>query len=246
MFERFTDQAKRSVMLAQEAARDLSHAYVGTEHLLLGLVANHAGVAHRALDLFEVTWDRTRTEVAELVGVGTQGPVPNLPFTSSAKGALERAQWEARQLRDDRIGTQHLLLGLVRPADTSAAKVLESLAVEPDVLREAVLQLVGAGIRDLPADAELVAGSADGGADSAGAETIEPEGAGPAGEQTDPGDDPILVGSARRPTVAEDRILGPADIATELHRLADEVAQLRTEVTRLSQQVEPRGGWRRR
>ncbi len=240
MFERFTDQAKRSVMLAEDAARDLAHAYVGTEHLLLGLLANDRGVAHRALDLFDVTTARARAEVDARVGPAAHGPGAQLPFTSSAKGALERSQWEARQLRADRIGTQHLLLGLLRPGDTSAAEVLEALEVTPDLLRQAVLQLVEAGAEDAPAVPEEAArpdeptdGVPIGAADGSGSSPPPPQ-------PPDP--------SARR-AVSDDltgRPITPGDIAAELRRLAEEVAALRGEVARLTELIEPRGGWRRR
>jgi ATP-dependent Clp protease ATP-binding subunit ClpA len=139
MFERFTDKARHVVVLSQEEARRLHHNYIGTEHLLLGLLGEPQGIAGRVLDSFGMSLDGVRTEVVELVGEG-QGKDPHrIPFTPRAKKTLEFALREALQLHHDYIGTEHILLGLIREADGVAAKIMSEHGGLP-AIRAAVIE----------------------------------------------------------------------------------------------------------
>jgi ATP-dependent Clp protease ATP-binding subunit ClpA len=142
MFERFTDRARRTVVLAQEEARGLNHNYIGTEHILLGLVREGDGVAARVLDRFGVTPAGTREEVTARVGVGNQEPPKKIPFTPRAKKVLELALREALQLSHNYIGTEHILLGLIQEGDGVAAQILAEHAADFTVVREAVLDVL--------------------------------------------------------------------------------------------------------
>ena len=144
MFERFTDRARRVVVLSQEEARRLHHNYIGTEHILLGLIREQDGIASRVLDTFGMSLDGVRTEVVELVGEG-QGKDPHrIPFTPRAKKTLEFALREALQLHHNYIGTEHILLGLIREGDGVAAKIMSEHGSLP-AIRAAVIDQAPAG-----------------------------------------------------------------------------------------------------
>jgi hypothetical protein len=141
VFERFTDQARRVVVLAQEEARLLNHGYIGSEHVLLGVLAESHGVGAQALTSLDVTIDTARAKVIALVGRGDRASPGHIPFTPQAKRALEGALREALQLGDHEIGTEHLLLGLIREGDSTAARTLEELGVELEKVRERVVEV---------------------------------------------------------------------------------------------------------
>ena len=140
MFERFTDRARRVVVLAQEEARMLDHNYIGTEHILLGLIHEGEGVAAKALRALDVDLDTLRREVEALVGRGQQPQRGHIPFTPQAKKALELALRESVHLGHDYIGTEHLLLGLVREGEGPAAQVLEQRGIELNTVRQEVIR----------------------------------------------------------------------------------------------------------
>ena len=140
MFERFTDRAKRVVVLAQVEARRLNHNYIGTEHLLLGLVAEEEGVAARALTALGISIDKVRQEVQEIVGSGTSPPTGHIPFTPRAKKALELSLREALTLGHNYIGTEHMLLGLVTEGEGVAAVALSRLGASLSRVRQEVVQ----------------------------------------------------------------------------------------------------------
>jgi Clp amino terminal domain, pathogenicity island component len=148
MFERFTDRARRVVVLAQGEARDLGHNYIGTEHLLLGLIREGEGVAPRALEAMGIGLDAVRREVGEIIGQGEgagQGEAPqalHIPFTPRAKKALELSLREALQLGHNYIGTEHILLGLIREGEGVAAQVLVKLGADLNRARQQVIQLL--------------------------------------------------------------------------------------------------------
>jgi ATP-dependent Clp protease ATP-binding subunit ClpC len=142
MFERFTDRARRVVVLAQEEARLLNHNYIGTEHILLGLVHEDEGVAANALESLKIRLDAVRREVEELIGQGESPPSEHIPFTPRAKKVLELSLREAIQLGHNYIGTEHILLGLVREGEGVAAQVLVKLGASLPKVRAQVLQLV--------------------------------------------------------------------------------------------------------
>jgi ATP-dependent Clp protease ATP-binding subunit ClpA len=141
MFERFTNRARHSVVLAQEEARRLNHNYIGTEHLLLGLLGEPDGLAARALRGFGVSADGARRAVTAVIGTGTAEPSGHIPFTPRAKKTLELALREALQLHHNYIGTEHILLGLIREGDGVAAQVLKEHA-DLLAIRMAVLDLL--------------------------------------------------------------------------------------------------------
>ena len=124
MFERFTDRARRVVVLAQEEARMLSHNYIGTEHILLGLIHEGEGVAAKALESLDISLEAVRAQVEEIIGQGQQAPSGHIPFTPRAKKVLELSLREALQLGHNYIGTEHILLGLIREGEGVAAQVL--------------------------------------------------------------------------------------------------------------------------
>jgi prophage maintenance system killer protein len=143
MFERFTDRARRVTVLAQEEARELCHNYIGTEHLLLGLTREEQGIAAKALEALGVSPAGVREKVLEQVGRGDRDPDHHIPFTPRAKKVLEFSLREAMNLGHNYIGTEHILLGLVREGEGLAAKVLFSLGIELSAVREKVLELLG-------------------------------------------------------------------------------------------------------
>jgi hypothetical protein len=142
MFERFTDRARRVVVLAQEEARHLHHNHIGTEHILLGLIHEGEGVAAQALRALDVSLEAARAQVVELVGHGDEQPEPHIPFTPRAKKVLELSLREALQLGHNYIGTEHILLGLIREGEGVAARVLESQGAVLDRVRQQVVQLL--------------------------------------------------------------------------------------------------------
>jgi len=143
MFERFTKRARHVVVLAQEEARQLDHNYIGTEHVLLGLLGETEGLAARALRGFGMSLDGARQEVRAIVGPGSSAPGGHIPFTPRAKKTLELALREALQLQHNYIGTEHILLGLIREGDGVAARVLRQHA-DLGAIRMAVLDLLPA------------------------------------------------------------------------------------------------------
>jgi len=142
MFERFTDQARRVVVLAQEEARILNHNYIGTEHILLGLIHEGEGVAARALESVGISLDAARQQIVEIIGLGQQPPSGHIPFTPRAKRVLELSQPEALEMGDANIGTEHILLGFIREGEGVGAQVLIRLGVNLDQLRQQVFQLL--------------------------------------------------------------------------------------------------------
>ena len=127
MFERFTDRARRVVVLAQEESQRLSHNYIGSEHLLLGLLAEREGVAARALESLNVTLTAAREQVEEIIGPGQQTPRGHIPFTPRAKKILELSLREALTMGSEVIDTEHLLLGLIDEGDGVGAQILQRL-----------------------------------------------------------------------------------------------------------------------
>jgi ATP-dependent Clp protease ATP-binding subunit ClpC len=142
MFERFTDRARRVVVLAQEEARMLSHNYIGTEHILLGLIHEGEGVAAKALESLNISLEAVRAQVEEIIGQGPQAPSGHIPFTPRAKKVLELSLREALQLGHNYIGTEHILLGLIREGDGVAAQVLVKLGADLNRVRQQVIQLL--------------------------------------------------------------------------------------------------------
>ena len=143
MFERFTDRARRVIVLAQDEARMLDHNYVGTEHLLLGLIHEGDGIAAKALESLGISLDVVREQVEGIIGRGQQAPRSgHIPFTPRAKKVLEFSLREALQLGHSYIGTEHILLGLIREGQGVAAQVLVGLGVDLDRARERVIQLL--------------------------------------------------------------------------------------------------------
>jgi ATP-dependent Clp protease ATP-binding subunit ClpC len=142
MFERFTDRARRVVVLAQEEARMLNHNYIGTEHILLGLIHEGEGVAAKALESLGISLDAVRQQVEEIIGQGQQAPSGHIPFTPRAKKVLELSLREALQLGHNYIGTEHILLGLIREGEGVAAQVLVKLGADLNKVRQQVIQLL--------------------------------------------------------------------------------------------------------
>ncbi|HEV2756993.1 MAG TPA: ATP-dependent Clp protease ATP-binding subunit [Actinomycetota bacterium] len=142
MFERFTDRARRVVVLAQEEARLLNHNYIGTEHILLGLIHEGEGVAAKALESLGISLDKVRQQVEEIIGAGQSPPSGHIPFTPRAKKVLELSLREALQLGHNYIGTEHILLGLIREGEGVAAQVLVKLGADLNKVRQQVIQLL--------------------------------------------------------------------------------------------------------
>src|ERR1700734_1179622 len=142
MFERFTNRARRVVVLAQEEARMLNHNYVGTEHILLGLIHEGQGTAAKALESLGIGLDMVRREVEEVIGEGQEAPSGHIPFTPRAKKVLELALREALELNHNYIGPEHVLLGLIREGEGVAAQVLVRLGADLDRVRQQVIDLL--------------------------------------------------------------------------------------------------------
>ena len=143
MFERFTERARKVVVLAQDEARHFGHNYIGTEHILLGLVSEGSGVAAQALSSLDVTLEEVRKQVESIVGYGDGGIGAQAPFTPRSKKVLELALREAMQLGHNYMGTEHLLLGLTRENEGVAARVLFNLDIDPGKVRREVLLRLG-------------------------------------------------------------------------------------------------------
>jgi ATP-dependent Clp protease ATP-binding subunit ClpA len=171
MFERFSDRARHSVVLAQEEARRLGHTYIGTEHLLLGLLREADGLAAQALTSLGVGVSNVRAQVIEIIGEGSEAPTGHIPFTPRSKKVLELSLREALQLGHNYIGTEHILLGLVREGEGVAAQVLVARGVDLNRVRAAVMTALPgwsggrgtarqrtAGAEVAIADAQLLAG----------------------------------------------------------------------------------------
>ena len=168
MFERFTDRARRVVVLAQEEARLLNHNYIGTEHILLGLIHEGEGVAAKGLESLGISLEAVRSQVEELIGQGASSPSGHIPFTPRAKKVLELSLREALQLGHNYIGTEHILLGLIREGEGVAAQVLVKLGADLSRVRQQVIQLLsgysgsGQGSSDSPDKAGATAGGSGG------------------------------------------------------------------------------------
>ena len=142
MFDRFTDRARRVIVLAQDEARMLNHNYIGTEHILLGLIHEGEGVAAKALEALGISLEAVREQVEEIIGQGQQAPTGHIPFTPRAKKVLELSMREALQINHPYIGTEHILLGLIREGEGVAAQVLIKLGADLNRVRNQVLQLL--------------------------------------------------------------------------------------------------------
>jgi ATP-dependent Clp protease ATP-binding subunit ClpA len=150
MFERFTERARRVVVFAQEEARDLNHNYIGTEHLLLGLMRDADSVAARALRELDIGQDAVREQVTEIIGRGKRPPSGHIPFTPRAKKVLELSLRDALQLNHNYIGTEHILLGLVGEGEGVAAQVLVKLGGSLSRVRDKVIELAPPGTGEGP------------------------------------------------------------------------------------------------
>jgi ATP-dependent Clp protease ATP-binding subunit ClpC len=142
LFERFTDQARRVMVLAKQEARMLNHNYIGTEHILLGLIHEGDGVAAKALERLNVSLEAARRQVEEIIGQGRAAPTGHIPFTPRAKKVLELSFRESRQLGHNHIGTEHILLGLIYEGEGVAADVLQKLGASLTSVRQAVIRLL--------------------------------------------------------------------------------------------------------
>jgi ATP-dependent Clp protease ATP-binding subunit ClpA len=154
MFERFTDRARRVIVLAQEEARLLNHNYIGTEHLLLGLAREGEGVAAKALESLGIRLEAVRAQVEEIIGRGQWAPSGQIPFTPRAKKVLELSLREALQLGHNYMGTEHILLGLIREGEGVAAQVLVKLGADFSRVRQQVIQLLSGSAGGAEAAAE--------------------------------------------------------------------------------------------
>jgi prophage maintenance system killer protein len=147
-FVRFNDQARQAIVLAHEEARTLNHNYIGTEHILLGLLHEGDGIAAHALQALGISLAAVRQRVAEIIGHGKERPSGHIPFTPRAKKAIQLSRQEAADLGSDHIATEHILLGLIREGSGVAAQVLTRLGADPGGLREQVGRLAAAARRD--------------------------------------------------------------------------------------------------
>jgi len=162
MFERFTDRARRVIVLAQEEARLLNHNYIGTEHVLLGLIHEGEGVAAKALESLGISLEQVRKQVVEIIGEGQPSDQGHIPFTPRAKRVLELSLREALQLGHNYIGTEHILLGLIREGEGVAAQVLTKLGADLGKVRQTVIQLLSGGVGGKEAVGAGVGGSGEG------------------------------------------------------------------------------------
>jgi ATP-dependent Clp protease ATP-binding subunit ClpA len=158
MFERFTDRARRVVVLAQDEARLLEHDYVDTEHILLGLIHEGQGVAAKALESLGISLQAVRAQTEEIIGQGQQAPSGRIPFTPSAKKVMELSLRESLQLSHKYIGTEHILLGLIREGDGVAAQVLVKLGADLNRVRQQVIILLHAYQGEEPSQSRTAAG----------------------------------------------------------------------------------------
>ena len=146
MFERFTERARQVVVFAQDEARLLRHNYIGTEHLLLGLIREEEGVAARVLDSLGIALEPVRDQVERIIGLGDEAMSGQVPFTPRAKKVLELALREALALGHNYIGTEHVLLGIVREGEGVANRILVDLGADAEKLRNEVVRLIGSGV----------------------------------------------------------------------------------------------------
>lgn len=172
MFERFTDRARRVVVLAQEEAKMLNHNYIGSEHLLLGLLHEGEGVAAKSLEQVGVTLDDAREQVEDIIGVGQQPPTGHIPFTPRGKKVLELSFREALQLGHNYVGTEHILLGLIREGEGVAVQVLVKLGVDLGQLRQTVVQQL-AGYQGGGKDPQMAGVGADGAPQQQGSQVLD-------------------------------------------------------------------------
>ena len=142
MFEQFTERARQVVVLAQEEARTLKHNYIGTEHILLGLLREEEGLAARVLESLDITVERVRAQVVRIVGSGEEVTSGQIPFTPRAKKVLELALREALSLGHNYIGTEHILLGLVRENEGVAARILLDFDADSEKIRNEVIRML--------------------------------------------------------------------------------------------------------
>jgi ATP-dependent Clp protease ATP-binding subunit ClpC len=217
MFERFTDRARRVVVLAQEEARMLNHNYIGTEHILLGLIHEGEGVAAKALESLGISLDAVREQVQEIIGQGQQAPSGHIPFTPRAKKVLELSLREALQLKHNYIGTEHILLGLLREGEGMAAQILADK--HPlDRIRGEVLTRI-----ESPAPREVHGAGRTPAAHDVLALAAELAGEGPVGSHH------ILEAILQQPDSAAAKVLDDAGI--DLDQLAAKLDQLSIEDT---------------
>src|SRR5271163_652845 len=172
MLQRFTDRARRVVVLAQEEARMLNHRYIGTEHILLALIDEGGGVGAKALELLGISLDAVRQQVEEIIGQGQQAPSGHIPFTPRAKKVLELSLREALQLGHNYIGTEHMLLGLVREGEGVAAQVLNDLGADMARVRTQVIQMMSGQAGKEAGAASAVGSSKSGDAESQGGSAV--------------------------------------------------------------------------
>ncbi len=142
MFERFTERARQVVVLAQDEARTLKHNYIGTEHILLGLLREEEGLAARVLDSLDITLEEVRAQVARIIGQGEEVTAGQIPFTPRAKKVLELALREALSLGHNYIGTEHILLGLVRENEGVAARILLDFDADAEKIRNEIIRML--------------------------------------------------------------------------------------------------------
>jgi ATP-dependent Clp protease ATP-binding subunit ClpC len=178
MFERFTDRARRVVVLAQEEARLLNHSYIGTEHILLGLIHEGEGVAAKALESLSISLEAVRAQVEEIIGQGGSSPSGHIPFTPRAKKVLELSLREALQLGHNYIGTEHILLGLLREGEGVATQVLVKLGADLGKVRQQVIQLLSgyqgpAAKGDAPSGSQPSGGSKEEGGEKGGSQILD-------------------------------------------------------------------------
>jgi ATP-dependent Clp protease ATP-binding subunit ClpC len=173
MFERFTDRARRVVVLAQEEARMLNHNYIGTEHILLGLIHEGEGVAAKALESLGISLEGVRDQVEEIIGQGQTAPAGHIPFTPRAKKVLELSLREALQLGHNYIGTEHILLGLIREGEGVAAQVLQKLGADLNRVRQQVIQLLSGYAGGEGGSGQAKAGVSGGSEESKGSAVLD-------------------------------------------------------------------------
>ena len=178
LFERFTDRARRVVVLAQEEARLLNHSYIGTEHILLGLIHEGEGVAAKALESLSISLEAVRAQVEEIIGQGGSSPSGHIPFTPRAKKVLELSLREALQLGHNYIGTEHILLGLLREGEGVATQVLVKLGADLGKVRQQVIQLLSgyqgpAAKGDAPAGGAPAGGAKEESGDKGGSQVLD-------------------------------------------------------------------------
>jgi ATP-dependent Clp protease ATP-binding subunit ClpC len=159
VFERFTERARQVVVLAQDESRTLGHDYIGTEHILLGLLREQEGLAARVLESLDLTIEEVRAQVVSIVGLGETAATGQIPFTPHAKEALEFSLREALSLGHDWIGTEHVLLGLVRATDGVAARILLDFGADADTIRNEVIRMMSGQGRHVSRAEPVVPGS---------------------------------------------------------------------------------------